>query len=153
MNIVMSYIEAMLSNKMLIAALISWASAQILKTIINCILTKSFDPERLVGSGGMPSSHSAFVSGLATSAFMHEGVDSPLFAICLVLAFIVMYDAMGVRRETGKQAELLNQITEIFSANYAEFDTPEKALKVLVGHTPLQVFFGGLLGLVIGIIV
>ena len=101
----------------------------------------------------MPRSHSAFVSALAASAFKYCGPDSPAFAICFVVAFVVMYDAMGVRRETGKQAELLNQITEIFSANYEEFDTPEKALKVLVGHTPLQVLFGCLLGMVIGVII
>ncbi len=149
----MAYIEALLANKMLMAAVIGWASAQIIKTIINCIITRSFNPERLVGSGGMPSSHSAFVSALAVSAFIHEGADSPIFAVCFVLAFVVMYDAMRVRRETGKQAELLNQMTEIFSVNYAEFDTPEKALKVLVGHTPLQVAFGCLLGIAVGIIV
>ncbi len=135
------------------AAVISWAVAQVIKTLINFIMTKSFDPGRLIGSGGMPSSHSAFVTGLATSAFVNYGADSAVFAICFVLAFVVMYDAMGVRRETGKQAELLNQITEIFSANYAEFDTPEKALKVLVGHTPLQVLFGLIIGMVVGVAV
>jgi acid phosphatase family membrane protein YuiD len=144
-------IGALLSNKLLITAVISWALAQIIKTVINLILTKSFDPGRLIGSGGMPSSHSAFVTGLATAAFINEGPASPVFAVCFVLAFVVMYDAMGVRRETGKQAELLNQFTEIFSENYAEFKTPEETLKVLVGHTPLQVFFGCLLGLAVGI--
>ena len=137
---------------MFIAAVLGWAAAQLLKTVINCVVNKTFDPGRLIGSGGMPSSHSAFVSGLASSVFKYCGPDSASFAICFVLAFIVMYDAMGVRRETGKQAELLNQITEIFSANYEDFDTPEKALKVLVGHTPLQVLFGCLLGILIGIV-
>ena len=149
----MEYVEALLSNRMLIAAVIGWASAQIIKTVINCIINKSFSFERLVGSGGMPSSHSAFVAALAVSVFKYEGPDTAIFAACFVMAFIVMYDAMGVRRETGKQAELLNQITQIFSANYAEFDTPERALKELVGHTPLQVFFGGLLGILVGIMV
>ena len=149
----MDYIEALLANRMLIAAVIGWAAAQITKTVINCIITRSFNPERLIGSGGMPSSHSAFVTALAVSAFKYEGPASPAFAICFVLAFVVMYDAMGVRRETGKQAELLNQITEIFSENYADFDTPEKALKVLVGHTPLQVVFGCLLGIIVGVVV
>ncbi len=149
----MQYLEALISNRLFVAAVIGWASAQLLKTIINCVVNRTFDPGRLIGSGGMPSSHSAFVSGLAVSAFKYCGPDSPVFAVCFVLAFIVMYDAMGVRRETGKQAELLNQITEIFSANYEEFDTPEKALKVLVGHTPLQVLFGCLLGMMIGAVV
>ena len=102
----MDYIMALLSNDMLLTAVCSWAAAQIIKTVINLVLTKSFDPGRLIGSGGMPSSHSAFVTGLATSAFIHEGPASPIFAVCFVLAFVVMYDAMGVRRETGKQAEL-----------------------------------------------
>ncbi|MCR5773657.1 MAG: divergent PAP2 family protein [Lachnospiraceae bacterium] len=149
----MPYLQELLNNKMFMAAVLGWASAQIIKTIINLMMTKKFDPGRLVGSGGMPSSHSAFVTGLAVSAFIHEGAASPAFAISFVLAFVVMYDAMGVRFETGKQAELLNQITEIFSANYADFDTPEKRLKVLVGHTPLQVAFGCLLGIIIGILV
>ena len=149
----MQYLEALISNKLFLAAVLGWAAAQIIKTVINCIVNKTFDPGRLIGSGGMPSSHSAFVTGLAVSAFKNCGPGSPAFAICFVLAFVVMYDAIGVRRETGKQAELLNQITEIFSANYAEFDTPEKALKVLVGHTPLQVLFGCLLGMVIGILI
>ncbi len=145
--------KELFSNKLLISAVIGWAVAQVIKTGINAFITKSFNPERLIGSGGMPSSHSAFVTGLATAAFIHEGPGSPAFAICFVLAFIVMYDAMGVRRETGKQAELLNQLTEIFSKNYAEFKTPEETLKVLVGHTPLQVFFGLVLGVIVGVLV
>lgn len=149
----MDYIAELLGNRMLIAAVTGWASAQIIKTILNCIITRTFDPERLIGSGGMPSSHSALVSALAVSAFKYVGPGSPVFAVCFVLAVVVMYDAMGVRRETGKQAELLNQMTEIFSVNYAEFDTPEKALKVLVGHTPLQVAFGCLLGIVVGVLI
>jgi len=146
-------IDELLANNLLISAVIGWAAAQIIKTIINLILTRSFDPGRLIGSGGMPSSHSAFVTALATAAFIHEGPASPVFAVSFVLAFVVMYDAMGVRRETGKQAELLNQFTEIFSENYEEFQTPEERLKVLVGHTPLQVFFGCLLGLIVGVAV
>ena len=149
----MNYLILLISNKLFIAAVISWAIAQVVKTLINCIMTKSFDPGRLIGSGGMPSSHSAFVSALATSAFITVGPDSPVFAVCFVLAFVVMYDAMNVRRETGKQAELLNQITEIFSANYEEFDTPEKALKVLIGHTPIQVLFGFLIGVIVGVVI
>ena len=149
----MDYIDALLANKMLIAAVVGWASAQVIKTVLNCIITRSFNPERLIGSGGMPSSHSAFVTALAVSVFKYQGPASTAFAICFVLAIVVMYDAMGVRRETGKQAELLNQMTEIFSVNYAEFDTPEKALKVLVGHTPLQVAFGCLLGIIVGVLI
>ncbi|MBQ9359650.1 MAG: divergent PAP2 family protein [Lachnospiraceae bacterium] len=149
----MGYFQELIGNSLFMAAAISWAVAQVIKTLINLIVTKSFDPGRLIGSGGMPSSHSAFVTGLAVSAFVNLGPGSPVFAVAFVVAFVVMYDAMGVRRETGKQAELLNQITEIFSANYAEFDTPEKALKVLVGHTPLQVLFGCIIGIIVGVLI
>lgn len=148
----MGQLMALINNRMLMIPIISWGIAQVIKTVINAVMTKSFDPERLIGAGGMPSSHSAYVSALATTAFLQEGPGSPAFAICFVFATVVMFDAMGVRRETGKQAELLNQLTEIFSANYEGFDTPEKALKVLVGHTPLQVLFGCILGVIVGLL-
>ncbi|MCR5410600.1 MAG: divergent PAP2 family protein [Lachnospiraceae bacterium] len=148
----MGQLMALINNRMLMIPIISWGIAQVIKTVINAVMTKSFDPERLIGAGGMPSSHSAYVAALATTAFIQEGPGSPAFAICFVFATVVMFDAMGVRRETGKQAELLNQLTEIFSANYEGFDTPEKALKVLVGHTPLQVLFGCILGVIVGLV-
>ena len=96
----------------LVTSILSWFTAQVIKLLLTLIQKKRLDFRRLVGSGGMPSSHSAFVSALAVSVFKYEGPDTAAFAICFVLAFVVMYDAMGVRRETGKQAELLNQITE-----------------------------------------
>ncbi|MCR5486475.1 MAG: divergent PAP2 family protein [Lachnospiraceae bacterium] len=144
----MNGIEDLLSNRLLIAAVLSWAAAQVIKTIINYGLTKSFNPERLIGSGGMPSSHSAFVSALCAAAGIHHGLASSEFAITFVLAFIVMYDAVGVRRETGRQAELLNEIMSVFQ-DYEGFPSAEERLKELVGHTPLQVLFGSLLGILI----
>lgn len=148
----MNFFGELFSNPLFISAVAGWASAQIIKTVINLILTRSFNPERLIGSGGMPSSHSAFVCALTTSAAIHCGLSSPEFAITFVLSFIVMYDAMGVRRETGKQAELLNEIMDVFK-NYEGFPTAEDKLKELVGHTPLQVSAGAVLGIIMAFIV
>ena len=100
----------LLGNQILISAVLGWTVAQFLKTVIDMVINKSFNPERVFGSGGMPSSHSATVCALTTASGMKYGVGSFEFAISFVLAMIVMYDAMGVRRETGKQAKLLNSV-------------------------------------------
>lgn len=142
---------ALLSNKLLVSALVGWCTAQVLKTIINALMTREFNPERLVGSGGMPSSHSATVCGLTTAAGMVYGVSSAEFAISFVLAVIVMYDAMGVRRETGKQAKLLNLMIGVFRHEYKGL--PEELLKEYIGHTPLQVLGGAVLGIVLAILI
>ena len=147
----MIYLRELFSNTLFISAVAGWAAAQVIKTIVNFCITKSFDPERLIGSGGMPSSHSAFVCSLTTAAAIHYGLGSPEFAITFALAFIVMYDATGVRRETGKQAQLLNEIMDVFK-NYEGFPTAEDKLKELVGHTPLQVGAGAILGIIIAIL-
>ena len=106
----MTFWDELLANQVLMSAVTGWVVAQVLKTIIDLALNKSFNPERLVGSGGMPSSHSATVCGMTTAAALHYGVGSFEFAVCFILSMVVMYDAMGVRRETGKQAKLLNSI-------------------------------------------
>ena len=98
--------DELLGNQLLVSAVLGWVVAQGLKTLIDFALNKSFNKERLVGSGGMPSSHSATVCGLTTAAVIKYGVGSFEFAISFVLSMIVMYDAIGVRRETGKQAKL-----------------------------------------------
>ena len=100
----------LLGNQVLISAVLGWTVAQFLKTVIDMVLNRSFNPERIFGSGGMPSSHSATVCALTTASGMKYGVGSFEFAVSFVLAMIVMYDAMGVRRETGKQAKLLNSV-------------------------------------------
>lgn len=148
----MTFWEKLLSNEVLVSAVIGWTVAQVLKTIIEIALNKNFSAERLVGSGGMPSSHSATVCGLTTSAGMAYGVGSFEFAICFVLASVVMYDAIGVRQETGKQAKLLNMIME---QNIFKLDNEhiQQNLKELVGHTPLQVFAGAILGIVLALVV
>ena len=99
-----------LGNQVLVCSVAGWTVAQVLKTIIDVVLNRSFNPERLFGSGGMPSSHSATVCALTTASGLKYGVGSFEFAISFVVAMVVMYDAMGVRRETGKQAQLLNSV-------------------------------------------
>ena len=138
-------------NVIFLSAATSWLVAQILKTLIHMLFTKRFIAERLIGSGGMPSSHSATVCALATAACYTHGADSFEFAISLILALIVMYDAMGVRRETGIQSKLINEMLEAFAdMGRPELTTDEK-LKEFVGHTPLQVLCGAILGILIAL--
>lgn len=150
----MSFFEELIQNKIFMVAAVGWAVAQILKTITNLCFTKKFDPERLVGSGGMPSSHSSTVCALATAAVMQYGANSFEFAVTAILAIIVMYDARGVRRETGTQAVVLNQIIDYFSkieTSQHKMEFTQEKLQELVGHTPLQVVAGAILGIVIAI--
>ena len=148
----MSFWERIFGNEVLICAVAGWTVAQVLKTLIDFSLNKSFTPERLVGSGGMPSSRSATVCGLTTSAGLCYRMESFEFAICFILASVVMYDAIGVRQETGKQAKLLNLIMEqdFFHLDNEQF---QKRLKEFVGHTPLQVLAGAILGILIAFLV
>ena len=142
----MIFLQEILDNKILLTAAAGWLVAQVLKTIIHFILTKELRAERLVGSGGMPSSHSATVCALAVASCYEHGGASFEFAISLFFAIIVMYDAMGVRRETGIQAKLLNDILRTFEdMGRSEISAHDK-LKEFVGHTPLQVLIGALLG-------
>lgn len=136
-------------NTIFLSAASGWLAAQILKTLIHMFFTKKFIAERLIGSGGMPSSHSATVCALATASCIKYGAGSFEFAISLILAFIVMYDAMGVRRETGIQAKLLNEMLAIFAEMGRKELSPNEKLKEFVGHTPLQVLGGALLGILI----
>lgn len=148
----MSFFQNLLSNRIFCAAAAGWFVAQILKTIIHTFFSGKFVAERLVGSGGMPSSHSSTVCAMATAVFYEYGSAGFEFAIALIFAIIVMYDAMGVRRETGIQAKLLNDILEIFeSMGRSEVSAHDK-LKEFVGHTPLQVLMGAILGITISII-
>lgn len=139
-------------NYLLSVSLTGWLVAQVLKTIINFFLMGRFQAERLWGSGGMPSSHSATVCAMVVAAGRSAGTQSPIFAICAVVAVIVMYDAMGVRRETGEQAKILNQmITDWMDAEsqWAPI-LGDKKLKEMVGHTPFEVLGGAIVGIVIG---
>ena len=153
----MSDLLGLLSNYVLITALIGWASAQVLKTIINFMTTGKFDMERLVGAGGMPSCHSACVCALALAVSRKLGFASPEFAIAFIFAVVVMYDAMGVRRAAGEHARDLNKmIEEDQKADIDYFDDEDedpKELKEFLGHTPLEVLGGALLGIIIAMIV
>lgn len=142
----MDNIIDLLTNPFLLTSLSSWAVAQVAKVIINWILTKKLDWERLFGDGGMPSGHSATVSSLALFTGLSLGFGSFEFAAAAILAVIVCHDAMGVRRETGKQAVLLNEMIKVFDT-LASSQLPEVKLKEFVGHTPVQVTAGILIGL------
>lgn len=143
----MTFFKDLFANELFVSAATAWLIAQILKTLIHAFLTKGLDLERMYGSGGMPSSHSATVTALATSSYLLYGAGSSEFAISTILAIIVMYDARGVRREAGIHAKMLNDLvdmlTDLTNNNMLSFD---EKLKEFVGHTPLQVVVGAILG-------
>ena len=143
--------EQLLSNYPLMSAVLAWFVAQVIKTAIDAYFNKGINWERMTGSGGMPSSHSSTVVSLAIATGISYGVDSTLFAIALIFAIVVMYEATGVRRETGKQAVILNRLLldNPFSWTGKEF---EKKLKEYVGHSPFQVLMGAILGILIAVI-
>lgn len=147
----MGFITELVHNQILVSAVLGWLVAQVLKTLIYLCLTKKFVWERMVGSGGMPSSHSATVCALATATGMQCGGGSAVFAITVIFAIIVMHDAMGVRRETGRQGRVLNEMMEIFTKMGSKISV-EDSLKEFVGHTPLQVLMGALLGILIALL-
>lgn len=138
----------LIHNRIFVASISGWFVAQVLKTLIHMWFNRKFVAERLVGSGGMPSSHSATVCALATAAGIEYGGGSFQFAMAAIFAIVVMYDAIGVRRETGIQARVLNEMMELFDKMGKEMSVEEK-LKEFVGHTPLQVLIGALLGVAI----
>ena len=141
----MNWFLELIANPYLITALSSWFVAQVLKVIINAIVNKKLDMERLVGDGGMPSGHSATVTSLAVFTALANGPGSVEFAIAAILAVIVCHDASGVRMETGKQAAIINELVDFFE-NHSKEEITDVKLKELVGHTPLQVAAGVLLG-------
>lgn len=137
------------SNRVLITSAAAWLAAQLLKVVFIFLTRRELDFRRLVGSGGMPSSHSSFVTALSISVGRVLGFNSPEFAICAVFAFIVMYDAAGVRRAAGKQARILNIIIkEMQDTGKLE----EERLKELIGHTPVEVIAGAVVGIIISLL-
>ncbi len=145
--------ESLLHNFPLVCAASGWLIAQILKVFTGIFKLRKFSVQGLLfGTGGMPSSHSAAVCALATSCGFFAGWDSAPFAVSVLFAIIVMVDATGVRRETGEQSKVLNRIMrDLFSAEHA--GEVNQNLKELVGHTPLQVAMGALLGFVLPFLV
>lgn len=149
-RIFIMYFSQLMNNSVLGTAVIGWGSAQILKFILVFLLYRRLDFKRFVGSGGMPSSHSALVVSLAMSVGFNSGFDSLLFAACAVMALVVMYDAAGVRRSAGQQAAVLNRLVEDWGK--MDYSSTEKKLKEFLGHTPIEVIAGAILGAIIAII-
>ena len=155
----MNFLQGIVENNFLIVAFFSWFIAQSMKVIHTLIRDRTFNLSRFVGSGGMPSSHSSFVMGLSTSIGLQHGWDSAIFAVSIVFSLVVMYDAAGVRRAVGKQAIIVNKMIDDLQSQRktrkekgAKRDHPpitEKRLKELIGHTPVEVFAGAILGIIV----
>ncbi|KAI9186210.1 hypothetical protein LWI28_014888 [Acer negundo] len=135
------------TNVPLLSAFLAFALAQFLKVFTTWYKEKRWDARRLVRSGGMPSSHSATVTALAVAIGLQEGAGSPAFAVAVVLACVVMYDASGVRLHAGRQAELLNQIVCELPPEHPVSNV--RPLRDSLGHTPLQVSAGAVLGCIV----
>ena len=144
----MNILLEIVNNRAIVAAVLAWAIAQGLKVLLTLAISRRFDSSRMWGSGGMPSSHSAMVCALTTTVGIREGCASSMFALACCFAGIVMYDAAGVRRSAGKNAAMINHLLDGLSDNGYAFD--EERLKELVGHTPVQVMAGALLGILVG---
>lgn len=137
-------------NAVIDCALLAWFLAQLIKVLLELVLLRRFDVKRFVSSGGMPSSHSALVVAAATAIGRLYGFDGPAFALAAVLSAVVMYDACNVRRSAGDTARLVNQLLEHVEKLTAEDFADD--LKIIMGHTPLQVGAGAILGLAIGLL-
>lgn len=136
-------------NHVLIVTLFVWIFTQAIKVILGVVREKRFDFRWFIGTGGMPSSHAAGASALATAIGLEQGFDSVLFALAATFAIVVFFDAQGVRRAAGRQARILNQIMEDI---YWQGKIHDKRLKELIGHTPLEVIFGVIIGTLLAII-
>ena len=137
------------TNKYIYIPFLLWFGIQLYKLIYDLVTTKKFNFKRIMGAGGMPSSHSAVVTGLATLVGKNYGVDSAIFALSIIFAFVVMYDACGVRRAAGKQAKVLNDIVNTKGLSNGEV---QDKLQEALGHTPIQVFVGALIGIIAGLL-
>ncbi len=148
----MEFLSAFFQNRVLFAAALAWLVAQIAKVILEFVLHRKLSAERLWGAGGMPSAHSAMVCALTVSMARFDGVSSPIFALAVMFSFVTIYDAMGVRRETGEHARLLNKyLNQIKSATEDE-PSADIDLKEFIGHTPMEVLAGVLLGILVGVL-
>lgn len=145
----MNDIQKLVTNKYLYVPLLLWFCIQVFKVICDLVKTKKFNFKRIMGAGGMPSSHTAVVTSLAMLVGKSEGFDSAMFAVALVFSMVVMYDAAGVRRAAGKQAHLLNKIIE--TPGLTGVEVQERLVEVL-GHTPLQVIVGAIIGITVGLL-
>lgn len=141
-------LNTIIHNQIFLATISSWLTAQILKTLIAAKKTKRIDFKLLLGYGGMPSSHSSTVMTLCTAVGRTIGWDKPLFIVTLIFAFVVMGDAVGVRRSVGQQARVLNIMVDEL---YEKGTISENRVKELLGHTPIEVIAGAILGIIIAI--
>lgn len=146
----MDFFTALKKNEVFLAALFAWLLAQTIKVIIGIIQKRRFNFKWFVGTGGMPSSHAATVSALATSIGLIYGFSSAFFAVTFFFAFIIMFDAQGVRRQSGRQAGVLNKIIEDI---YLQKGVNQERLMELLGHTPIQVFIGSGIGILVALFV
>lgn len=146
----MNDLQELASNKYIIIPMLIWLGIQIFKVLWDLVKEKKFNFKRILGAGGMPSSHSAVVCCIATMVGIDEGFDTPIFGLAVIMALVVMYDAAGVRRAAGKQAKILNKIVN--TPGLATGTVQEKLVEVL-GHTPIEVFVGAVLGISIGFLV
>ena len=145
----MNNFQGFIQNKYIYVPFLLLFFIQLFKVIYDLVTTKKFNFKRILGAGGMPSSHSAIVTSLATLVGKYQGVDTPIFAVSLILAAVVMYDACGIRRAAGKQAALLNKIIE--TPGLTGLQVSERLVEVL-GHTPFQVLVGALIGVIAGLV-
>ncbi len=144
----MNFFDSLFNNKILLISIVSWLVAQTLKVVHTLIVDKRFNVSRFVGSGGMPSSHSSFVMALTSATGLEHGWDSTIFAVALVFSLVVMYDAAGVRNAVGKQAIIINKIIADIH-HKKEKKITEQRLKEFIGHTPIEVIIGAILGIII----
>ncbi len=145
----MEILNQLISNKYIIVPFVLWFCIQFFKVIWDLVATKKFNFKRIMGAGGMPSSHTAIVVSLAVMIGKSEGFNTPIFALALIFSFVVMYDAAGIRRAAGKQAKLLNKLIE--TPGLTGVQVSEKLVEVL-GHTPTQVIVGAIIGIIVGFI-
>lgn len=141
--------ETLLANNILLTAIMAWFVAQAIKILLELLRSKKLKLGLLMSSGGMPSSHSSTTTSAAVAIGLYQGFDTPLFALSAVLAMVVMYDAAGVRRSAGRQAEVINRLLDSIDNIGIKLD---KKLKEALGHSPVEVFAGGILGIVIAVI-
>lgn len=145
----MAFFDSLLHNQALITALIAWFIAQVLKPPLEYLRRGKWNWSYLISSGGMPSSHSALMVGATTGIGLHDGFDTGLFALAVAITMVVVYDAAGVRRQAGMHAQKINILIEELLAGHP---VSEEQLKEVIGHTPMEVSGGVLLGIAVGII-
>jgi acid phosphatase family membrane protein YuiD len=144
-----SLLEELKLNHLFLVTILAWIITQMIKVILGVIRTRSFDFRWFIGTGGMPSAHAAGASAMAITAGFDYGFNSGIFALAIVFAMVTMFDAQGVRRSAGSQAKILNRVMEDI---YWKGRIQETRLKELIGHTPIQVIVGSIIGILIAII-